>query len=562
MEAACRRCAPGSVRCDQHLRTNERCVLLQTDPKDLRLSIALGPSNIALILFLGINKGIVPYLNLTKLLDTEIPSLGCILPNFDGVALRELDVNLTIANLSALGGDPASELDQSIVSLLNLALEFVGKTWGEVAAEAARGLIGLSVMYTANQGISSALAEAKLNHSTCNISIGDPDTFVEATTPIWISCGGVAIILAIAAFFVHRRETKRTISSSDASQSLQNWDGPQSPLLQSDAGTVALAPGHTGFKPAPGQTFSCYPCVAFSSTTPWWVVPIVIVVLAGNAVLFGAANRGVGASIEMRLTLQEEPTMLPSIAQFGLSDSIHDMWVAKVYALAFLIGIWSGAWPYVKIVLLGFAFFSPFTFMNPAHGEKLLIAVDTLGKWALIDAYVLVLMMVAFRLDLAIGKPGTESYAAFDILVSPYFGFYGFIFAGMVSLATSSILLDLHRRATRPHPIDNNHEKRALFSYPAATPISKKFMWYLFGGSTTSRILMAGGLVVTFILIAVGCYVDSFTFHFKGLAGFAVGLEGEADNSYSVISLSLAVPNSSKDPSDFRVHFIEVHLLP
>jgi len=176
----------------------------------------------------------------------------------------------------------------------------------------------------------------------------------------------------------------------------------------------------------------------------------------------------------------------------------------------------------------------------------------------LIDAYVLVLMMVAFRLDLAIGKPGTESYAAFDILVSPYFGFYGFIFAGMVSLATSSILLDLHRRATRPHPIDNHHEKRALFSYPAATPISKKFMWYLFGGSTTSRILMAGGLVVTFILIAVGCYVDSFTFHFKGLAGFAVGLEGEADNSYSVISLSLAVPNSSKDPSDFRVHFIEV----
>jgi hypothetical protein len=482
----------------------------------------------------------------------------------DGVAIRELDVNLTIANLSALGGDPTSQLDQSIVSLLNLALGYVGRTWGVAAAETVRGLIGLSVMYKANLGISSALAEAKLNHTTCNISVGDSDTFVEATTPIWISCGGVAMVLAMAAFFVHRRETQKVCKTSDESQSLQHWEGPTQALLSSDAGMASTVstPSGDGFKFSLEQKFSLYPCVAFSNTTPSWVVPIIIAVLAGNAVLFGAANRGIGASIEMRLTLQQEKIMLPSIAEFGLSDSIHDMWTAKVYALAFLIGIWSGAWPYVKIVLMGFAFFSPFTFMNPAHGEKLLIAVDTLGKWALIDAYVLVLMMVAFRLDLAIGVPDTDSYVAFDILVSPYFGFYGFIFAGMVSLATSSILLDLHRRATRPHPIDNNHEKRALFSYPAATPISKKFMWYLFGGSTTSHILMAGGLVVTFILIAVGCYVDSFTFHFKGLAGFAVGLEGEADNSYSVISLSLAVPNSSKDPSDFRVHFIEVHWLP
>jgi len=65
--------------------------------------------------------------------------------------------------------------------------------------------------------------------------------------------------------------------------------------------------------------------------------------------------------------------------------------------------------------------------------------LDALGKWSLVDAYVLVLMMVAFRFHL-----GSEALHA-DVLVGPHWGFFGFIGAAVTSLTLSHIILYYHR---------------------------------------------------------------------------------------------------------------------
>jgi uncharacterized paraquat-inducible protein A len=43
----------------------------------------------------------------------------------------------------------------------------------------------------------------------------------------------------------------------------------------------------------------------------------------------------------------------------------------------------------------------PSRYLSPVRRERLLIWLDMLGKWSLLDSYVLVMMMVAFNFDLA-----------------------------------------------------------------------------------------------------------------------------------------------------------------
>lgn len=40
------------------------------------------------------------------------------------------------------------------------------------------------------------------------------------------------------------------------------------------------------------------------------------------------------------------------VFSFTLTSSIQDFWNAKAYELAFVIAIFSGAWPYIKLLLL------------------------------------------------------------------------------------------------------------------------------------------------------------------------------------------------------------------
>ena len=76
-----------------------------------------------------------------------------------------------------------------------------------------------------------------------------------------------------------------------------------------------------------------------------WLVPLWI--LAAIAI-FLSGNCSIGASVNLIGTVAGDHIQLPSLFDFGLANSIHDMWHAQVYLLALLIAVLSGAWPYSK----------------------------------------------------------------------------------------------------------------------------------------------------------------------------------------------------------------------
>jgi uncharacterized paraquat-inducible protein A len=111
----------------------------------------------------------------------------------------------------------------------------------------------------------------------------------------------------------------------------------------------------------------------------------------------------------------------PPLFQFSLGNSVRDMWNAGVYPLSILIAVFSGSWPYIKLVIMLICWVSKLSIKSR---EYLLMAIDMLGKWSLIDAFVMTLMMVAFQFHVGTGNvPGMDPANA-NVYVQPHWGFY------------------------------------------------------------------------------------------------------------------------------------------
>jgi uncharacterized paraquat-inducible protein A len=61
---------------------------------------------------------------------------------------------------------------------------------------------------------------------------------------------------------------------------------------------------------------------------------------------------------------------------FGLIDTVTDMWKSEVYLLAILVAVFSGIWPYVKLITLLLCWCLNERKLSPGVREKLLIVLQ------------------------------------------------------------------------------------------------------------------------------------------------------------------------------------------
>jgi hypothetical protein len=194
-------------------------------------------------------------------------------------------------------------------------------------------------------------------------------------------------------------------------------------------------------------------CLGCSPVLPRWLQSLYPGLLLLNVALFVSANTSAGASVFIVALLGPERIASPSLFTFSLVNSVRDMWNAGVYPLSILIAVFSGFWPYFKILLMLICWWTPPRFLPPSRREQMLMAVDALGKWSLLDAYVLCMMMVAFnfRIELA-SAVQPQPPSTLDVFVNPGWGFFGFLLATMLSLVLCHGCVACHRAVSRPLP--------------------------------------------------------------------------------------------------------------
>ncbi len=213
---------------------------------------------------------------------------------------------------------------------------------------------------------------------------------------------------------------------------------------------------------------------------------------------------------------------LGSLFKFSLTSSVKDMWQAHVYVLAVLVALCSGVWPYTKLILLGVCWFSP---TIPRRGQ-ILEWIDVLGKWALVDTFVMTLMLVAFHFDVTVGDATGDPHAAslvdavtVRVFVEALPSFFVYVLASCLSLVLGHVTVARHRSIDA---VDD-------------APLPLCSMRYMLG------------FAAMLLLVVVGCCLASFDFHIEGLAGLVLG--DKAKRRYSLMSLGEAIPGSSNEES-------------
>ena len=179
--------------------------------------------------------------------------------------------------------------------------------------------------------------------------------------------------------------------------------------------------------------------------TARYLIPLCLCLNIG---LFVSAHLSLGASVDIIISFAGEKVKILGYVEFSIAKSVIDAFNAKAYLLGFIILLFSGVWPYVKMFAMLFSWFASPQRLNPMTRGKLLRWMDVLGKWSMIDIFVLVMTLVAFRINIL--SPDNvvvlpRDFYVVDLIVVPVWGLYANLLAQVLSQIVSHFAMHYHR---------------------------------------------------------------------------------------------------------------------
>jgi len=123
-------------------------------------------------------------------------------------------------------------------------------------------------------------------------------------------------------------------------------------------------------------------------------MPLIIV---GNILFFLSGHLSLGATVNIEGDLAGSYIRVDKFFEFSMARSTIDIWNAGGEELAIIILIFSGIWPYTKQLMTLALWFLPPSRLPVSKRESIFLWLDRLGKWSMIDIFVLVVSIAAFR---------------------------------------------------------------------------------------------------------------------------------------------------------------------
>ena len=476
-------------------------------------------------------------------------NLGCILDLFDknGTGINSLSLIESFQYINIQHGE--GDLEEDVDLLLDqISTLFVG-AYNDKIPIFINAIINSTIIDLIN-----GLINTNLYQQTC------PPLKDVHKTEVNITLTSIAVITALVIFFIiifnpyikDRKKLQKQHESQLNSVRLSDTSEDNSIRLSEPLNIIGA------------KYISCFGCLKeFGRTDPdgaslflnpnisiFWRIFIPFAILI-NITMFISSNSSIGASVYAVLYFQKR-IEIPSLFDFGLINSVTDMWKAKVYPLSILIAFFSGIWPYLKLILMLISFITPSSLINKNKRSTILMILDATGKWSILDSYVMILMLVAFQFHVIfpIVSETVEEASIVDIYVDVAFGFVLLVIG--LSLALSHIITHLHRGLDE-HPNENKGEKaesfKSLISYANVNGKGK----YLFRGFITLI------LFTTLSCVIYGELIISFSFDFLGLAGYGLGLLNIKNHrEYSVLNLGIKMPDASEKPNSFSIRFTQL----
>ena len=194
------------------------------------------------------------------------------------------------------------------------------------------------------------------------------------------------------------------------------------------------------------------------------------VCLVANAVLYMVGHFGVLSTVDIDATLAGQAFTIHDFLVFSFIASTKKTYLNGGSEMAILIWIFTGIWPYVKIILSLLLWFLPPEKLTVSRRGRLLLWIDALAKLSVIDIFTLILG-VAILLVYTGGHEKRLSSAgtlySMKFIVIPRVGCYLLLIAQRMSRVSSRYFLDCHQRVVDMASRELDDQRR-LESPPSA----------------------------------------------------------------------------------------------
>lgn len=248
------------------------------------------------------------------------------------------------------------------------------------------------------------------------------------------------------------------------------------------------------------------------------------VLLITNMGLFLYVHIMILNDVIFTVNLPGSSVSFPSIYQFSVFHTVSDLWKPGLYPLSVFVFLLSGAWPYVKLILALLCWVLPERRLALQSRERIAFWVDALGKWSLVDVYIVVFLISAFQLHVDL----TETLKL-DLEILPNTGFFVFQAAVVISMILSHVVVYYIDR-TRFDASSFGDSVEALHRHS-----------YSFTDKGHSKLTLKGKIAITsllgisLILCVLTLLLNSFHYEFSGL--LSPLLYNNARQPYSMLTL-------------------------
>jgi len=263
--------------------------------------------------------------------------------------------------------------------------------------------------------------------------------------------------------------------------------------------------------------------------------------------------RPADASVEHGFSLNVFQVMVYSLL-FSIRKMLHE---PTLRFLAWVLLVFSGVLPYAKLLLMFGSWIVPTKALSASRRGTILLVVDQIGKYSLIDVFVLQFISGGFYTMMRFTNPSSASDPEVDV---PFLalrtmgeiGFFAFVMATVGSLVIGHVCLSCHQRDPRVRAerlgLPGAAARAAIRIPPSSTSrLSLQEVSLVLRGRRQRH--LGPLLMLAFGIIFVGTTQVAFTVRLLSPVGQF------AESSYSLLSFAWAMPKVSLRPNAFSTRF-------
>lgn len=417
--------------------------------------------------------------------------------------LQHLDVQLPEQ-------DP-NDLENHLLQVCLTVFQLLRSTFGDTAVQALDGFVSRTGRKMANEMLQRAISQSSFcppsNYSSGEIgAIAAPagfgsGVFLSVTVVLFM-----APLLPFCACWLTSHESLEGSAESlrrpmEASPDLDLQDSAQTPEQCSSFGTGCerLSRG-LGWQPG------------VSPSLRWGILSGI----AGTTLLFVYASVTPGILLSGSFTASGGSSDTRHMASLSMDNSLVQTWSVGSYFVFCAMLIFSVVWPYIKLLMMLYVWVRP---IEPKALGPMLVFLDQIGKWSLMDNIILFLFVVFFHIAWTGEDLVGGGLAKFGLKCSPEDELNTFLAATILSLLLGHAMLWIHRA----------NEK--ITRGPEETLVQS--------GQPARRLRVIGaGHVVCFLLMVLSWQVEIVEVTFSGLVGtFLEVTQQETSKRYSILGI-------------------------